>query len=240
MRYYGGKGIHGKKISQILINYVKLKGFDISNITYLEPFCGALGVFRHIAPLVKKSYANDNSKDLIMLWKMVSTNKFKNPNIDHQRWTYLKHQTKSSAERAFAGFGCSFGGTWFNGYIPNSNDSTYNTLNRISDNIKNSKFSCLDYVDFLKKVIDTKETYLIYLDPPYKNTCNNPYINYSFNHDQFWKIVKLLSREKNILVVVSELNAPPKVIELSSFKRRSGMHNTSSMVTYTEKLYVMK
>ena len=238
MRYYGGKGVHGKKIAQFILDYLAEKNVDVSTVIYVEPFCGALGVFRYIVPLVKKSYANDISKDLILLWKQVQKGTFVDPHIDQQKWKQLKYETKPSAERAFAGFGCSFGGVWFNGYICNSSDMTYNTITKIEPLIKDTVFTSLDYVEFLKKVINNpKKTYVIYMDPPYKGTCVNPYDDGKFDNNQLWNTVREYSKFKNVIVIVSELSAPKDFKKIFSFERRSGMHNASSKTQIKEKLY---
>ena len=262
MRYYGGKGIHGKKISKIILNHIHNKNIDLKNSIYIEPFCGALGVLRHIAPMCKKVYANDISKDLIMLWNCVKNNKFKNPNINEKKWRLLKESKKSSPEKAFAGFGCSFGGVWFNGYIAdhNNNNMQYNSLIKQIDNIKNVTFTNKNYIDFINLILQQSRLQqsrlqqsrltnhkndinhiIIYMDPPYNNTNSDPWQDQNINKFDsviFWKIVKELKKFPNITVIISEFNAPKFMKTLYKFERRSGMHNTNNKSTYIEKLYI--
>lgn len=251
MRYYGGKGVHGKKISITILHYLKSKNINTDELIYLEPFSGALGVFRYIAPLCKKSYANDYCKDLIMLWKEVQKGTFKNPKINEKKWRKLKYSTNRSPEKAFAGFGCSFGGVWFNGYIKDikNNDMQYNTLIKMNPKIQKSIFSSQDYKTFLKQKIKPNKKYLIYLDPPYQKTCTIPWTekngikpvkNNSFNSDEFWKIVKYLGKNPNITVLISETYAPKEFKVIKKFKRESGMHNiTTNKKTIYEKIYTI-
>jgi DNA adenine methylase len=243
MRYYGGKGVHGKKIAHFLMSYlIDEIGIDLSKVIYAEPFCGALGVFRYICPHVKKTIANDLSKDLILLWKSVQQSNYKNPHIDEIKWRKLKAETKPSADRAFAGFGCSFGGVWFNGYICDhgNNDMTYHTLVKMQDIIEDTTFVSVDYKTFLKKIIkDPKQIYVIYMDPPYKNTCTIPYTS-SFDSSEFWDTVRVYSKLKNVIIVTSELSAPKDFKEIFNFQRRSGMSNTSNITSFKEKLFVLK
>jgi DNA adenine methylase len=241
MRYFGGKSVYGKKIAHFILNYLIERGIDLNTTVYIEPFCGALGVFKYIVPYVKKSYANDISKDLILLWKQVQKEMFKNPHINQTTWSKLKYETKPSAERAFAGFGCSFGGVWFNGYICDNgnNDMTYNTLVKIAPLIKNTIFTNFDYEKILNKVLhDSKKTYVIYMDPPYRGTCNLPWGE--FDSTQFWNIVRKLSKIKNVIVIVSEVSAPSDFKCIYRFKRRNGMHNTTDKTEIEEKLYVLR
>ncbi len=187
MRYFGGKGVHGKKISEAILKYYEIT----EDTVYIEPFCGALGVFRYIAPLCKKSYANDICKDIILLWNSVKNKTFKNPKIDNEKWKSLKTE-KPSPDRAFAGFGCSFGGVWFNGYISEAanNDMQYSSFEK-------------------------------------------------FDSELFWEVARKLGKQSNITVIISEFSAPKDFKIIHSFKRRSGMHNTSSNNQLVENLYTL-
>ena len=236
MRFYGGKGVQGKQISTVILELIG----DCSDTIYLEPFCGALGVLRHVAQHFKKCYANDMCKDLIMLHKEVKNGKFQNPKITKEKWLKYKYTTKSSAERAFAGFGCSYGGVWFNGYIstPSNNDMIYSSLIRLIPRIQNVVFSNKDYKDFLSSFQFGKQKYVIYMDPPYKGTCNLPWEE--FDSNQFWNIVRKLSKTKGVKVIVSEVSAPSDFKCIYKFKRKNGMHNiTSDKIEIEEKLYML-
>ena len=244
MRYYGGKGVHGKKISEIILNHISNKNIDLKKSIYIEPFCGALGVLRHIAPMCKKVYANDISEDLIMLWNSVKNNKFKNPNINEKKWRLLKESKKSSPEKAFAGFGCSFGGAWFTGYINNKNNNNmqYNSLIKQIKNIQNVTFTNKNYIDFITKtlfLINKNDNIIIYMDPPYNNTNSDPWqyqnIN-KFDSVMFWKIIKKLKKFPNITLIISEFNAPNYMKTLYKFKRLSVMTDNKSV--YIEKLFI--
>jgi len=61
MKYMGGKKILGKHIALIITNYTKYMEF----ITYLEPFCGVLGVLVHMTQHFQNCYAYDLHPDLI-------------------------------------------------------------------------------------------------------------------------------------------------------------------------------
>lgn len=240
MRYFGGKGIVGKRISIEIMKLIK----NPNEVIYIEPFCGALGVMRHISRYFKICYANDICKDLIMLHKLVKTNKFNNPKITKQKWLEYKYSNKSSAERAFAGFGCSYGGVWFNGYIddPLNNDMIYSSLKKIHPKIQNVNFYNYDYIEFIKNIkYDKKQQYVIYMDPPYKNTCNLPWEKESkFDSDKFWEIVRILSKHKNITILVSEVSAPSDFKSIYSFSRKNGMHNNTNKIEIIENIYMIK
>jgi DNA adenine methylase len=244
IRYLGGKAVVGKRISEIIFNLLDPKDHDpdnLKNTIYIEPFCGACGLMRYMSKHFLKCYANDICKDVIMLLKAVKGNTFENPKITKEKWLQLKYTNKSSAERAFAGFGCSFGGVFFNGYINNSdnNDMEYSSLMRITDKLQNIKFSNMDYITFIKSFkFESTKKYVIYLDPPYKNTSCQPWPE--FDSIQFWNIVRKLGKMKNIKIFISEVSAPNDLKCIYKFKRTNGMHNiTSSKTIIEEKLYTI-
>ena len=175
-----------------------------------------------------------------MLLKLVKNNKFDNPKITKEKWIKYKYTTAHSAKRAFAGFGCSYGGVWFNGYISNplNNDMIYSSLIRLAPKLQNTTFLNKDYVVFLDELdFDPDINYVIYLDPPYKDTCNLPWAE--FDSTEFWKIVRKLGRMKNVKLFISEVSAPKDMKCIYSFKRKNGMHNITSKVVIEEKLYTI-
>lgn len=196
---------------------------------------------RYIVDYFEKCYANDICKDLIMLHKLVKNNEFKNPKITKEKWTKYKFNTKSSAERAFAGFGCSFGGSFFNGYIndPTNNDMTYSSLVRLAPKIQNVVFTNKNYIDFLQNFkFDQNKKYVIYLDPPYRNTSCQPWPE--FDSNKFWNIARKLGSKKNITIIVSEVSAPSDFKCIYKLNRRNGMHNiTTDKINIQESLYTI-
>jgi len=179
-----------------------------------------------------------------MLLKTVKAGKFTNPKITKEKWLAYKYTKKSSAERAFAGFGCSYGGVWFNGYINDlsNNDMIYSSLVRLIPKLQTTVFSNKSYIDFLKEFpFKTDQNYVIYLDPPYKGTCNLPWEkDKEFDSTEFWNIVRKLGKMKNIKVIVSEVSAPGDFKCIYKFKRKNGMHNiTSDKMVIEEKLYTI-
>lgn len=197
------------------------------------------GVLRYMEKHFAKCYANDLCKDLIMLLKLVKTGKFQNPEMTKEKWLMYKYSKKSSAERAFAGFGCSYSGVFFNGYISDesNNDMTYSSLVRLSPKIQNTTFYCKNYTTFLKEIkFDTNKKYVVYLDPPYKNTSCQPWPD--FNSEEFWNIVRDLGRMKNVKVLISEVSAPKDFKCIFKINRRNGLHNiTSDKTIIEEKIY---
>ena len=240
MHYYGGKYRTGKEIAEILKQIIaknKIKG-------YIEPFCGALGVLRHMTGDYFNCYASDGCEDLIMLWKLIQEGKFRKPNMTETKWLKLKN-SEPSALRAYAGFGCSFSGQWFQAYSQkyigtrDQNQESYDGLMKISPFIKDVTFKYGDYKKHSKKI--EKGGYLIYCDPPYIESCIKHKASlFDFDHKEFWNVMRLWKSWGNI-VVISERIAPRdfKCIwrkKLTNTPARSSGSTTTE--TYSDKLFI--
>jgi site-specific DNA-adenine methylase len=119
----------------------------------------------------------------------------------------------------------------------------YSSLTRIAPNLQNVVFSAESYVEFLKDFRFVKgQQYMIYMDPPYKGTCNIPFEKkQDFDSNQFWDMVRKLSKTKGIIVLVSEISAPKDFKCIYKFDRRNGMHNVGTVQTVIkEKLYILR
>lgn len=206
MKYLGAKHLIGSYIAEFLHNKV-----DPNLVNgYLEPFCGSLGVFKQMVKYKYKKYiASDYHSDLILMWKKLKDNELKlPPNFTEDTWIKLKNSPSPNALKAVAGFGMSFGGQYFSGYIQkhakNSNRDFYkelkNSLNKIQKIIQqpNIKFYNKSYIKW------NPSNMLIYCDPPYKNTVG--YDTGEFDHKEFWETMRKWS--KNNYVFISEEKAP--------------------------------
>ena len=246
MKYLGGKHQNGKYIANILNHLSPPENVD----GYLEPFCGSLGVFKHMTNY-KKSIASDIQPDLIKLWNDVKNNKFTPPKykITDKVWENAKKLKSPNSMKAFIGFGCSFGGVFFIGNAQkydrqNKRDfrqETINSINKIKPLIqkKNILFKNKSYDKYNPKSM------LIYCDPPYIGTTKYKGIE-TFNHDKFWK--KMREWSKDNIVVISEENAPKDFICIWEKKKRRTLlktsktkYNKSNKRFYsTEKLFIHK
>ncbi len=237
MKYYGGKTIHGKEISEILKKII----IENNIHKYIEPFCGALGIMKHmkIPNYACKYFACDASKDLILLWKSVQNKTFDNPKINKTKWNLLKNSDNASPEKSFAGYALSFSGIYFGSYVKNYNDIVYNNLYRYD--LSHIKFEAKDYKKLTQKV--NKGGYLIYCDPPYKNTDCSPYkrldSSIEFNSDEFWNFANYWKSCGNI-VVVSEFTAPKgwKCIWSKPRKNLANAYTELKQEYFVEKLFI--
>ena len=82
MKYLGGKQRLGKHLSPVLHEIYKAQQPKLQLNGYLEPFCGSLGVFKHMTDLGTTAttiVANDYHPDLIKLWQEVQAGSFVYP-----------------------------------------------------------------------------------------------------------------------------------------------------------------
>jgi DNA adenine methylase len=237
MKYLGGKHRLGKKIAivlNILCDNTKCK-------TYLEPFCGALGVFRHMTHY-KKSIASDLHPDIIALWKSIKNGTFKPPprKITDRYYNKVKNMNSPHHLKGFVGFLCSWNGMYFAGLAKYKNTDRDPRKEAINDIKKIKPLIQKPSVKFYNKSYDKfkPNNALIYCDPPYKNTIG--YENSKqFDHAHFWDVIREWS--KNNVVLVSEERAPKdfRVIWKQEYARGAGF-KSSKIKVVQEKLFIHK
>ena len=203
MKYLGGKQRLGLELSNVL-KFLCPESYT----NYLEPFCGALGVFRHMTDKYN-CLATDIQPDIILLWQEIKNNKLIPPkNVTETYYKKVKNQPGPSALRGFVGFLCSWNGMFFAGLAifkgtkRNVTKEATNDIKKIKPLLqkKNVKFNHMSYDKH-----NPKNT-LIYCDPPYKGTIGYTGTSGSFDHDKFWNTIRKWS--KNNMVIVSEETAP--------------------------------
>lgn len=249
MKYLGGKQRLGKKIAPVLhdiFHHCNENEYTIDS--YIEPFCGSLGVLRNMTDLDVPIYGSDYHPDLILMWQNVRDGIFKYPtSISEEQYMKAKKIPSPSAYKAFVGFGMSFGGRFFGAYSQKylgdkkedfCKEMT-NSLKRAAPLIRDVVFETIDYSTL------NPEYSLIYCDPPYRE--NKYPIKYrrdtkkydKFDNDRFWDIMREWSM--NNIVVISELSAPPDFIEIWRYEQTtsaSRSKNTSKHKNNMEKLFV--
>jgi DNA adenine methylase len=235
MTYYqGGKKRLGKEICNIILDIEKK--YSDKPLTYFEPFCGMLGVAIHVTKKnpVRDMIMNDYNPDIISMWKAVQEGWKPPKTVSKKFFNELKNSDKSTAERGFVGFACSYNGNLFHGF-------------RTGIFLKNSRKTVIDYSEYIQDFIFLNKSYedyspkdmLIYCDPPYKN---NGLVNdffHNFNHDKFWDIMRKWSKDN--IVIISEYTAPKdfKCIWSKETNYASGPSNTKNSLR-TEKLFIYK
>lgn len=173
------------------------------NQVYVEPFVGG-GVICSKMSGERKAY--DFNEYLIEMYKAVQ-NGYELPNyISEEEYKYIKeHKNEDKALTGFVGFGCSFAGKWFGGYVRGHGgklgyaDTAKRSLLKKMNTMQDVLFGHTDY-----KTLHFSGC-LIYCDSPYDGTTKftgTP----DFNTEEFWDIMRLWS--KNNDVYISEYVAP--------------------------------
>ena len=213
MQYFGGKFRTGKRIADYLSSVRE------QDQLYVEPFVGSAWVLQYMS---NPRQASDIHEDLILLYKALLDGWEPPTSVSEGQYNALK-TSRPSALRAFAGFGCSWGGKWFGGYArDNTSNRNYasnahNSLMKQVPHLVGAEFTCDDY----QKV--RPEGTLMYLDPPYAGTTQ--YSNGMFDTTPFWEYVRQVSESNR--VVVSEYTAPENFTVVAEFKTHTDVRTRS-------------
>lgn len=226
----GGKHRLGKRIANVLL---AARG---AHTSYLEPFVGAGGVLRHVAPHFDMVVASDLHKDLILLWQALQSGWVPPDALSFDEYQELR-QADPSALRAFAGYGLSYGGKWFGGYAREYRPSDdycgaarRGLLHKIAS-AAHVDFRHCDYREW-----HPNEKVLIYCDPPYRGTTRSSATRESFDTSAFWACMRKWASH-GATVFVSEYGAPDEPgIELAhSADLRTCLNENDGWLT--ERLY---
>lgn len=233
--YHGGKTRIGENIADIIyktsIEISDKENFRIEG--YTEPFCGMLGVYRHIPELFKyhenklKYKAGDINKSVIMMWKEAQKEWNPKININEKKYYDLKFD-KDSALKGFIGHQCSFGGVFFASFRhercnKQTLEKVIDKINDIGEELKDVSFSNGPYTKF-----SNLKNHIIYCDPPYQQFnryYDGDYNRISFDHKEFYDWCRKMS--ENNIVFVSEFKAP-KDFKLISKNKINVNHNNTN------------
>lgn len=273
MKYLGGKQRLGKHLSPYLLKLWDARGTIIEEMNgkrlripkvngYLEPFCGSLGVFKHMSKSLSEKggatsiVGSDYHPDLIQMWKEVQEGSFEYPeSISEEEFNNAKKLKSPNAMKSFIGFGMSFGGRYFGSYshkyLGNKKEDfcaeMRNSLQRTSKMIQYPKVKFVQK-DYSKLKPKNK---FIYCDPPYES--HKYPIKYRrdvkhydvFDNDKFWEIMRDWSKTGNNLVLISEMNAPDDFVEIwnmekyrSAAQSKKTRFKGNSETHYIEKVFI--
>jgi len=165
VQYLGGKSRIAKRVAAS-VNEIR-RGRLV-----WEPFCGGLSVS---VALGGRVLCTDAHPALIALYQAVAAGWDPPATLTEDEYRAARTLPDSDPRKAFAGFGCSFGGKWFGGYARanESHPKGYAEISRrrILSNVgelvtRGCEFACLDFLAVEPHPIDA----LIYCDPPYAGT----------------------------------------------------------------------
>lgn len=225
MRYVGGKS----RISGWV--QVNLEPFISRNSRYLEPFVGGGAVLVRMAPLFEVVEAGDAHEDLILMWQAAQSGWTPPEHVTREEYEALRH-AEPSALRGFVGFGASFSGKWFGGYVDQAWDNYHKRMTKpyaqaasravVKDAAKFSRvaFKHRDYIEW-----QPSAGTLVYCDPPY--AAGTGY-SCSFDPVQFWRTAETWA-SAGADVVVSEAEAPQGWSVLAERERAHMLRATKGM-----------
>lgn len=212
MKYMGSKARISKEVSKILNRYI----LDNNVSIYIEPFVGGANMIENI--VCKNKYGLDINDYIICMWNALQKGYLPPDTITKEEYEDIKNNKDKYPKElvAIAGFCATYNAKWFGGYagivhtkigtVRNYYDeSIRNILNQVPK-VNDVSFSCKDYREIR---LEKLNNVLIYCDPPYANTTK---YKDDFNHDDFWRWVRLAS--KNNFVFVSEYSAPDDFISI--------------------------
>jgi DNA adenine methylase len=236
MRYMGGKGRIAKQVAEVIL------ANRAGRPHYLEPFLGGAYVFAYAAPHFERALGSDVTPDLILFWQAVQRGWLPPERITREEYARLR-TAEPSALRAFAGFGCSFGGKWFDGYGAETIDAKH-PFGHVS---VGSRDSTIRKAPALRGVRIELADYrrwapgpdaVAYCDPPYAGTTGYD-ANGTWDAAEFWIVAEKWARG-GTAVLVSEYGAPDGWESVWSASTPRSLRKDSNSQTTTEHLFMLR
>jgi len=201
MTYMGSKRRIAKYILPIMLRERK-------GMPWVEPFVGGANMIDKVLTGVR--IGSDVHKYLIDLLIAVRDGWIPPETVTEEEYKKIKTNPGLYESRlvGFVGFGCSFGGKWWNGYardkegLRNFARESKNNLLKQASSLKGIDFRNCSY----DKLILPPEPCLIYCDPPYSKTSKYKGIE-TFDSNKFYQWCRD-RKEEGHTVFVSEYNAP--------------------------------
>lgn len=199
MRYIGSKRRLIKYLKPIIESYLK------PGMKYLEPFVGGANMITEIE--WDKKIGADINAPLINLLIHFRDNDPKFFKVSKEQYYFFKEKFKNGENDwviGYVGFFCSYLSKFYGSY----DDRESYLLGSFNSLYKQSKKEGFKKIKFISASFEKLKitNSLVYLDPPYKNTCKYTNIK-SLDYDMLWKKCYEWSKSNNI-ILLSELNAP--------------------------------
>lgn len=185
--------------------------------------------------------ASDAHPALISLYQAVASGWDPPSSCSKEEYLSAKDLPDTDPLKAFAGFGCAYGGKYFDGYAQytrgdkaeNYASQTRNALLRDVPALisKGCTFQCTDF--FSIEPCPDPST-VLYLDPPYDDTTRYRGTD-SFDSDRFWQYVALWSRHTDVFV--SEYRTPFATEPLLVFDHPTNIASEFARENAGEKLF---
>lgn len=236
MQYLGGKSLAGPHIATVIAG-AKPTGI-------IDPFCGGLSAARNFSKHGYAVFCSDVMLPLISLYRAVGCGWNPPESVSREEHAAARELPDNDPLKAFVGFGCSFGGTWFGGYASNSRGQNY---------AKGTRKSLLRDVPFILAAGGsfTHSNFLtwepmqlqgsaLYLDPPYRGTYGYKGTP-AFDHAKFDRLLTAWARLNPGLVFLSEYTEPAAPHDLVwQREQKSTVSRCKKARPRVEKLFLIK
>lgn len=142
------------------------------------------------------------------------------------------------ATKAAVGYGCSFGGKFFDGFARDRRakltfaQRVYQASIEQAPRLKDTTFKTQSYMEGLPEGVN-----VIYCDPPYRNTTNCG-AKKPFDSDAFWNWCWAVAL-RGITVLVTEFSAPPFAMEIWSREKFTDLRRNDGNKVMTERLFLV-
>ena len=198
---------------------------------------GGGAVLERVASTVSRPVGSDMHPDLVLMWQALLDGWVPPMTVSRELYYELK-AAEPSPLRGFAGFGCSFGGRWFEGYATARGDDycgqSRRAVLRKAEAMRDAGVRVVqrDYVD-----LDPGPGALIYCDPPYAGT--TPYSELPpFDTAAFWSRAREWAAA-GCVVLVSEYTAPDDVPCIWERPAKVSLRRDNNALPATERLFVL-
>ena len=200
MIYMGSKNRLSKQIVPIIQNYID-KGCN----GYLEPFVGGANIIDKIE--CDNKIGSDIDKYVISV--LIGLQQGIEPPKEVSKEFYI--DVKNNPDKysdfitGYIGYELSFGAKWFGGYAKRDDAKhrgdiySYKSCMKQAPNLKGIHFRTASFLDY-----SNLHGYVIYCDPPYKNTTK--YKTGEFPYEQFYQWCREMSKDN--VVIISEYSMP--------------------------------
>lgn len=217
MRYLGGKATIARKLTAAINREVG------ATTPCWEPFMGAGHMTAQLAR-TRRGEASDVHRPLMAMWGALEKGWIPPRQVSRDQYEAARLLPDSDPLKAFAGFGCAFGGKWFDVYAADLDKvdtrwrlgqrkpfqvlfrsysgEAHRTVRRVSAAIRHWELSCGSFFD---RIPDAHHLHkFIYADPPYAGT--TAYSTGPFDTDAFW--ARCVEWARYMPVLVSEYVCP--------------------------------
>ncbi len=204
MKYLGGKS----RISQRVVAIIDMVRMGRP---FWDPFCGGLSTAVALSAR-GRGRISDANPALISLYQAVVAGWDPPKSLTEAEYKAAKLLPDTDPLKAFAGFGCSFGGKWFGGYARSGevvvDPTKYASATRrglLREVPLLARRGCFFEVANFLDVTPAPINQIIYLDPPYRGTTGYD-ATQPFDHDRFYGLVEEWGRHTDVFV--SEYDLP--------------------------------